>query len=652
MRRFLTALTFATLLTAGCLSAPAHAAWTRLGPDGGSIVALAVDASTGVVYAATSSTLFRSADDGESWAPAADRDPWNALAGIRTVAAAGGVVYVGTSYDGIWRSTDGGATWRSITAGLGSASRPFVETLLVDPHRSERVWVTTSAGLFVSSDHGESWSVRSESLPTGPSTVDVGVDAATGQIYATTYNGLFTSTDDGASWSTTTCDRCTRLLVDPQRPGTLYATGRTVQRSRDGGSTWERIKAPRGAGNLLLLGVHAGRLFLGVRSYVNGNPRDRAFWSDDGGDHLVPAARQPAESSLSVLAGGSSALFLGSPGNAGPGGVFRSLDEGETWDAASAGLSTRWIESVAVDPLQPGVLYAKAADHLFKSLDDGESWQLGLPSPNVQMYGSGEVLADPIVAGRVWLAAFYLYRSDDGGAHWKTTPRLLSIDVLAPDPRTRGGMWAGGFNGLYASVHGTAWRPVKVSASERLGVLDVAVDPQDPRVVWAAGFGSTREGVGLGGRLYRSIDGGSTWQRRDAGLPIDASNGMVSSVALDPAQPDTAFAAAGPGLFRSRDGGATWQGLTLPESAGEFGRWEVVAAPTTPTTLYAHLDSPSSEAIYKSVDGGSTWQRVGGGAGAGDTLGSGIRALAVDPHDPQRLLAGTEARGVASRRDP
>jgi hypothetical protein len=69
-----------------------------------------------------------------------------------------------------------------------------------------------------------------------------------------------------------------------------------------------------------------------------------------------------------------------------------------------------------------------------------------------------------------------------------------------------------------------------------------------------------------------------------------------------------------------------------------------------PLTLYANLDGPMSEVVYRSRDAGATWQAVGGGSVAPGSFG--IRALAVDPHDPRRLLAGTERRGIFTFTEP
>ncbi|HEX5718450.1 MAG TPA: hypothetical protein VF179_19970 [Thermoanaerobaculia bacterium] len=650
----------AALLAAGALAlataaAAAVGSWSPLGPDGESIYALAADpANPNLVYAATPASVFRSSDGGDNWTFAGTGLGNTSAPGIRALALSGSAVIVGTSWEGVWRSLDEGRTWRATTAGL--PTRPPVSTLLVDPRRPERVWLTTREGIFVSDNRGETWAVRNGDLPLAQGVESLAIDPANGQLYARTGSRLFTSSDEGTSWSLLRCldRRCGSIVVDPADPATLFTLDGAVLRSRDGGTVWEKLRPPK-VGLYALLGFHGGRLFAYSRSFATGPAVDRLYWSADQGASWVAAAGQPNHS-IAVMASSGDTLYLGSAGSASLGGVFRSGDGGEHWEAASNGLSGRWIETIAVDPLQPGVLYAQASDHLLASEDDGASWRLSLAAPGVLVFGAGDLLVDPHRRGRVWsTTGDYLWRSDDGGRRWMAVNRVgAGIGALAADPRTSGGVWAGGRNGLFQSSNGRAWKRVRPARNENLIVADIAVAPGDPRLVWVAGYATTATGAPLGPRLYRSGDGGKSWQRRENGLPD-----LVMRLALDPERPDVLFAAAGDGLFGSSDGGARWQRLPSPAAvpAGpgpESIRWEIVASPVAPLTLYAYLDGLldglEGDVVYRSRDAGATWQAVGGGSIAPGPFG--IRALTVDPHDPRRLLAGTANRGIFTFTEP
>lgn len=651
----LTAFLAAGALALATTAAAAVGSWSPLGPDGESIYALAADPDNpNLVYAATPTSVFRSSDGGDSWTFAGSGLGTTSGPGIRALALSGTAVITGTSWEGVWRSLDEGRTWRAATAGL--PIRPHVNALFVDPRQRERVWLASWEGIFVSEDRGETWAVRNGDLPIAGGTGGVyslAIDPASGQLYARTASELFTSSDEGTHWSRLRClgRRCGSVLVDPTEAATLFSLtfAGSILRSRDGGTVWEKLRAPKGL--VALLGFHDGRLFASGRSGVFDLAVDRLYWSADQGASWA-AVGQPGADSIAVMASSGDTLYLGSAGIASLGGVFRSGDGGEHWEAASTGLSGRWIESIAVDPQQPGVLYAQASDHLLVSQDDGASWRVSLAASSVLLFGRGGLLVDPHLRGRVWsTTGDQLWRSDDGGHRWLAVPRIgAGIEALAADPRTRGGVWAGGRNGLFHGPNGRAWKQVRPARNENLGVVDIAVAPGDPRLVWVAGYASTPAGAPLGPRLYRSIDGGRSWQRRENGLP-----GPVTRLALDPEQPDVLFAAAGDGLFGTSDGGASWQRLpspaTVSASPGSIF-WEIVASPVTPLTLYAYFNpgGPDGEVVYRSRDAGATWQAVGGGSLAPGS--SGIRALAVDPHDPRRLLAGTAKRGIFTFTEP
>jgi photosystem II stability/assembly factor-like uncharacterized protein len=127
--------------------------------------------------------------------------------------------------------------------------------------------------------------------------------------------------------------------------------------------------------------------------------------------------------------------------------------------------------------------------------------------------------------------------------------------------------------------------------------------------------------------------------RQQAGLAIfDPPMGAVGAVAIDPARPEVIYAGAYDGLFRSMDGGESWHllstGLRYPR--------EILIDPTTPGVLYAcryplaHETGTAVPGIYRSTDGGVTWTVKGDG-----TRGREIYSLALDPHSPATLYAGS-----------
>jgi hypothetical protein len=150
-----------------------------------------------------------------------------------------------------------------------------------------------------------------------------------------------------------------------------------------------------------------------------------------------------------------------------------------------------------------------------------------------------------------------------------------------------------------------------------------------------------------GGGAFRSADGGTTWNAASSGLPVDQTlafpaNLRISALLIDPNQPETLYAAsglsvsAGGGLFKSTDGGTSWNSINsgLPDSffigAGQPNVGSLVMDPRNPDTLYANGAEPDRP-LVKSIDGGSSWAVV--------SAGLGLSNLAVHPQDSGTLYA-------------
>jgi photosystem II stability/assembly factor-like uncharacterized protein len=176
-------------------------------------------------------------------------------------------------------------------------------------------------------------------------------------------------------------------------------------------------------------------------------------------------------------------------------------------------------------------------------------------------------------------------------------------------------------------------------------VQALAISPTDPRVVYAGVSGSRARG------LYKSTDGGSSWQRLTDALDID-----VSTIVLHPQKPGTVFIGTPggeSGILRSTDGGTTWQptGAGLPQQRAKThsGTWIMVNGdvaalaidPAHPDTLYA---ATGWSGVFRSTDSGGSWHPFN--AGLTDHT---VRALALDATG-RTLYAGTVGGGVVNLR--
>src|SRR6266540_4049341 len=225
-----------------------------------------------------------------------------------------------------------------------------------------------------------------------------------------------------------------------------------------------------------------------------------------------------------------------------------------------------------------------------------------------------DAVVDPVRSNTVYAGAATggVWRSTDGGVTFRRSwPATLtpSIGALAVTPAgavyagTGEGNPGGGSvtfpgNGVFRSTDGgTTWTPAGLAGSDRIGRL--ALDPTNPNRLFAAATGSLFTPGGVRG-LYRTTDGGTTWQRVLAGA--NGTTGAVD-VAIDPNNPNRVFAVmwdhkreprgrtyggVGSGVFRSTDGGTTWTpvGGGLPASSTNLGRMGVAIARSNSARMY------------------------------------------------------------------
>jgi len=269
----------------------------------------------------------------------------------------------------------------------------------------------------------------------------------------------------------------------------------------------------------------------------------------------------------------------------------------------------------------------------------------------------------------VLILAFQLSAADDDDADPGMTAKTFSglelrsigpafmsgrIADIAIDPGHPSTWYvAVGSGGVWKTDNaGTTWQPIfDKESSYSIGC--VTLDPQHPEIVWV-GTGENVGGrhVGFGDGVYRSLDGGATWE--NMGL---ASSQHISKIIVDPHDSNTVYVASqGPlwspkgerGLYKTTDGGATWSNIL---SAGEWtGVTDVVMDPRDSATLYAAtwqhqrtvaalIDGGPESGIHKTTDGGATWTELENGLPKGNM---GKIGLAISPQKPDVVYAVIE----------
>jgi len=243
------------------------------------------------------------------------------------------------------------------------------------------------------------------------------------------------------------------------------------------------------------------------------------------------------------------------------------------------------------------------------------------------------------------------------GLEWRGIgPALMSgrIADIAVDPEDRSTWYvAVGSGGVWKTVNrGTTWTPV-FDGQGAYSIGCVTIDPNNRHVIWV-GSGENVSGrhVGYGDGVYRSLDGGATWQ--NMGLKNSEHIGMI---AIDPRDSNVVYVAAqGPlwssggdrGLYKTTDGGSTWK---LILGGGQYtGVNEVHLDPRNPDVLFAArhqrlrsvaalMNGGPESGIFKSTDGGQTWRELSEGLPEEDM---GKIGLAISPINPDVVYATIE----------
>ncbi len=643
--------------------------WRLIGPfRGGRAAAVTGVPGGGAVFyfGAVDGGVWKTTDAGVTWNPVFDGQPIASIGAVEVAPSNPNVLYAGTgesdirsalsSGDGVYKSTDGGQSWRNI--GLRDSRQ--ISRIVVDPHNADVVYVgalghaygpNTERGVFKSTDGGATWThVLDKGTNIGVS--DLAIAAASPNI-------LFAGT-----WST------------HRPPWSTYAPingpGGGIYRSTDSGASWTQLTGnglPEGDWGRV--GVAVAPDGKRVYALIDAGKKSGLYRSDDGGNTWTLANGDPRITSrawyfMGVTIDPNNPDVIYMPNIA----LYKSEDGGKTISIVRGAPGGDDYHQLWVDPRDSSHLIVGTDQGTAVSVNRGQTWSSWFNQPTAQLY---HVIADNEFPYHVYGAqqdtgsVAVPDRTDHGnitGRDWFMVGGGES-GWIVPDPSDSNILYA---SGVYGSVVRfdrrtsfsqdiTPW-PMQNFGSE-INQRKYR-DPWTPVLVLSP---AEKNALYLGTQyVMKTTDGGLHWQQISPDLtgaeasasekpsgPATVQNskprgyGVVFSIAPSPLKADEIWAGSDTGLLHvTRDGGKSWQDVTPPGLSDWSKIAMLEASHFDPAVAYVAVDrhrlDDQTPYIYRTRDYGKSWHPIVSGIAANAF----VNAIREDTGKKGLLFAGTE----------
>ena len=635
--------------------------WRMIGPfrGGRTRAASGVPSHPNLFYVgAVNGGVWKSDDYGRTWIPIFDQQPTQSIGAIAVAASDSNTIYVASGEglhrpdlsvgNGVYKSVDAGRTWTHL--GLDDAEQ--IPGLAIDPRDPNRVFAAVlghpygpsrQRGLYRSTDGGQTWKkVIEGDENTGAS--DVQIDPSNPDtVYASmwearegpwednnefngTHGGLFKSTDGGSTWRSLTNGLPSDLAqiyvaIAPSNVRRLYATvaaasGKLgVYRSDDAGESWSQITDdPRPSGRI------------------------------GGGDLSVPKVdpRNP-----DIIYSASTV-------------TMRSTDGGKTWSGFRGAPGGDDYQNLWINPNDPNIILLVGDQGALVTVNGGATWSSWYNQPTAQMYHAAvtntfpyKVCGGQQESGSVCIAS----RGNDGEIDFRDwhPVGVIEYGYVAPDPLDSDIIYGGGRNEVSkfhfstGQVQNVTPIPLRSNQYRTDRTEPLMFSPVDPHILYYAT-----------NVLFRTADGGNTWQtiskdltRDNPGVPVSVGNlvpkgaekqrGVIYSLAPSFKDVNTIWAGTDDGLvWITRNGGKNWTDITPRELTPWSKVTQISASHFDEDTAYVSVSrfriDDVHPYIYRTHDGGKNWKLI-----TADLPDFGpVDTVREDPVRKGLLFAGTE----------
>jgi photosystem II stability/assembly factor-like uncharacterized protein len=509
---------------------------------------------------------------------------------------------------GVYRTTDGGKTWTRV---LAKDENTGAVDLAFDPDNSRTVYASLwnvrrpayvtyapitgpGGGIYKSNDGGATWKeISGHGLPAGK-LGRIGLDVVAGQhgkrvyalIDAGTASGLYRSDDAGESWTLVSTE--SRILSrgwyfgevrsDPKNPDVVYVSNVSLYRSGDGGKNFKAIRGAPGGDDYHSLWIDPEDPLRMISGVDQGT-----IITVNGGKTWSSWYNQPTAQFYHVAVDNQFPYWVyGAQQDSGTAAVVSRSDYGQItfrdWHPIGAGESGY----ILPDPVNPQIVYGgSTGGELYRF--DSKTGQVQDVSPTPAEIGSKVIprypWTTPIAFSfqppyALYQASQFLMRSADGGKSWKVISPDLTlrpgekeagaqgvIFTIAPSPIAAGTIWIGTDNGLVQLTRndGLTWSEVTprgLPPGSMISLIDAS--PHDVATAYAAIDRHQMDDITP--HIYRTHDSGKTWTEVTKGIPATA---YVHAVRQDPLRKGLLFAGTELGVYVSFNDGDLWQPLQL-----------------------------------------------------------------------------------------
>jgi photosystem II stability/assembly factor-like uncharacterized protein len=506
----------------------------------------------------------------------------------------GGATPNDSSGSGLFRTSDGGKTWKEITpeTNKGFPKKPYGRlAVAVAPSNPKRVYCfveSPASALFVSNDGGQTWEQR-----------------------------------DKSQWMVWRPFYFANLIVDPKNPDRVFKTDGALIASQDGGKSFATVGGFNGAHG----DVHAVWIDPENPQHVISGDDGGIWYAVDGGNRWWKANNLPI-----------SQFYHVSADDADPYRVYGGLQDNACWvgDSEYPGgiTNSRWENLfngdgfyTFSDPADPDYVYAEyQGGHLGRVNRHTLEARIIQPEANykekLRFNWNTPLVASPNEKGTIYIGAQFLFRSRDHGQSWER----ISPDLTTNDPEKQKQEQSGGVtvDNSEAEMHTT--------------IFAISESPKDKNVIW----------IGTDdGNVQVTRDGAKSWNNVVGNVPGLPKNSWVSWVQASSFDPGTAYAAFDrhsfgdfqPYVFKTTDYGQTWTPLVSPqESKGVRGYAHVIKEDAGKKEM---LFLGTEFGLWVSIDGGQSWAQFKGN----HFPAVAVCDLVVQPRTNDLVLA-THGRGI------